>query len=78
MPKFYSPVASTHHYLSMAKRNYKAYLSRPKVNVKKYFYAIRPILACMWIEKYKTIPPVKFEKLFEAQDLKSQFREILF
>ena len=75
MPKFYSSAACTHHYLSMAKRNYKAYLSHPKVNVKKYFYVLRPILACMWIEKYKTMPPMEFEKLFEAQDLKSQFRE---
>jgi len=75
MPKFYSPVACTHHYLSMAKRNYKAYLSRPKVIVKKYFYTMRPIFACMWIERNKTMPPTEFKKLFEVQDLKSQLRE---
>ncbi len=75
IPKFYSSVACTHHYLSMAKRNYQAYLSNPKVRVKKYFYAMRPIFACMWIEKNKTMPPTEFKKLFEAQDLKSQLRE---
>lgn len=30
-PKFYSPVSCAHHYLSMAKGNYKAYLTGQKV-----------------------------------------------
>lgn len=69
MPRFYSPVSSIHHYLSIAKGNYKAYLMNQKVKIKKYFYALRPIFACMWIEKYKTIPPMEFERLFKEQKL---------
>jgi len=69
IPQFYSPVSSIHHYLSMAKGNYKAYLMDQKVKIKKYFYVLRPIFACMWIEKHKTVPPMEFEKLFRAQKL---------
>lgn len=67
MPRFYSPISSMHHYLSMAKGNYKAYLMGQKVKIKKYFYALRPIFACMWIEKHKTMPPMEFEKLLAGQ-----------
>ena len=69
IPQFYSPVSSMYHYLSMAKGNYKAYLINQKVKIKKYFYVLRPILACMWIEKYKTMPPMEFEKLIKGLKL---------
>ncbi|KAF0241988.1 MAG: hypothetical protein FD167_3931, partial [bacterium] len=63
------PLSSMHHYLSMAKGNYKAYLMGQKVKIKKYFYVLRPIFACMWIEKYRTMPPMEFEKLLAGQQL---------
>lgn len=69
MPLFYSPISCLHHYLHMAKGNYREYLRREHVWIKKYFYVLRPIFACMWIEKQKTIPPVEFEKLFYKQKL---------
>ena len=69
MPKFYSPKTSLYHYLHMAKGNYREYLKRERVRVKKYFYVLRPVFACMWIEKHKTVPPIEFEKLFHDQEL---------
>lgn len=69
IPQFYSSISTVHHYLSMARRNYKAYLMSQKVRIKKYFYVLRPILAYMWIEKYKTMPPMEFEKLLIRQKL---------
>ena len=47
----------------MAGGNYRHYLQSDNVKIKKYFYVLRPILACMWIENYKESPPVEFEKL---------------
>lgn len=67
--QFYSSVSSVHHYLSMARGNYKAYLMNQKVKIEKYFYVLRPIFACMWIDKYKTMPPMEFEELFKGQKL---------
>lgn len=69
IPKFYSPLSSMHHYLNMAKGNYKSCLTGKKVKIKKYFYVLRPLLACMWIEKYKAMPPMEFKKLLAEQKL---------
>ena len=52
-----------HHYLNTARTQMNKYLSGDKVEPKKYFYALRPILACRWIEKYHSIPPILFDDL---------------
>lgn len=50
---YFSPKRCTYHYLNTAKNNYKAYLLKDEVIPKKYFYCLRPILCCRWIEKYQ-------------------------
>jgi len=47
----------------MANGNFRQYLLGDEVKIKKYFYVLRPIMACMWIEQYKEAPPMEFEKL---------------
>ena len=59
------PNSMLHHYLNMAKNNYREYLQGTEVRIKKYFYVLRPILACQWIEKYNTAPPISFHELLE-------------
>lgn len=66
-PLTFSPRSCIHHYLHMAKGNYRDYLQGDQVKIKKYFYVLRPILACEWIEKYVTMPPIEFNRL--AQEL---------
>jgi len=60
---YFSPISSIYHYLHMANGNYRQYLLGDEVKIKKYFYVLRPIMACMWIEQYKEAPPMEFEKL---------------
>lgn len=67
--EFFSPRSCLHHYLHMAEGNYREYLRGTEVKTKKYFYVLRPILACMWIEDRNTTPPMEFERLVEAQGL---------
>ena len=62
---YFSPISSVYHYMHMANGNYRQYLQTDKVKIKKYFYVLRPIMACMWIEAYKEPPPMEFEKLLE-------------
>lgn len=69
MSTFFSPKQCMYHYLHMAKGNFREYLHSEKVRVKKYFYILRPVLACKWIEKYNTMPPTEFERLFTDQPL---------
>lgn len=73
MPIVYAPISSLHHYLHMAKGNYREYLKREKVRVKKYFYVLRPVLACLWIERHNTAPPMEFKTLLHAQEFDKKF-----
>lgn len=68
-----SKKACIYHYLHMAKGNYRDYLQGQEVKIKKYFYVLRPILACMWIEQRKEIPPVLFDTLLELEGLNPEF-----
>jgi len=66
---YFSPISTVYHYLHMASGNYRQFLQEDKVKIKKYFYVLRPIMACMWIEKYKESPPMEFDKLLtEVRD----------
>ena len=56
-----------YHYLSMAEGNYRDYLKGDIVKAKKYFYVLRPILACKWILHKHTRPPMLFRDLMESE-----------
>ncbi len=55
-----------HHYVNTAGNDYRAYLQSDTVIPKKYFYALRPVLACRWIMEYHSAPPVLFDDLRRA------------
>jgi len=63
MPKYFSPKASANHYLSMAYNTLMQDLQGEQVKLKRYFYALRPALACLWIVQRQTLPPMEFEPL---------------
>lgn len=68
-PLAFSAKAAIHHYLHMAKRNLRAEFRGERVEQvepKAYFYVLRPLLACTWIESYGTPPPMDIETLVEA------------
>ncbi len=57
------PETSCHHYLSMAKNFIKEIEANDRIKLKKYMYAIRPILCCEWIIKYMSQPPMQMVDL---------------
>ena len=65
--EYFNPKSCLHHYLHMAERNYRAYLQGDFVKVKKYFYVLRPMLACDWIKETDTMAPTEFRKLLDSQ-----------
>ncbi len=77
----FKPEASVYHYINMARRNVKDYLQGQEVKIKKYFYVLRPILACQWIEKHGTIPPMDFtvlmNELVAEPELKAEMETLL-
>lgn len=62
---YFSCKSSMYHYYGTANKNYHEYLLDELVKYKKYFYVLRPILACKWIEKKQCPPPVLFQSLAE-------------
>lgn len=63
----FSPERAWHHYISMARNNYRAYLRGDQVRLKKYLYALRPLLAARWVAQRGTAPPMAFSELVSTQ-----------
>jgi uncharacterized protein len=78
---FYSRAAAWHHYRSMAMASFHGYLCGERIRTKKYLYAIRPVLACQWIEKFDAPPPMAFEdlldRLLSAGDIREAIEDLL-
>ncbi len=80
LPRFFHSKNGLYHYLSMAKSNYREYLKGEMVRAKKYFYVLRPILACKWILDRHAPPPMLFTELAAAEldpDLKPEVDQLL-
>lgn len=67
MTHYFSSKKTLYHYVSMAEGNYREYLKGDLVKAKKYFYALRPVLACQWILDRGTPPPMLFSELLKTE-----------
>ena len=65
-PLAFAPKSCLYHYLNMARGNFRTYLQGEKVRLKKYFYVLRPVLACQWIMERGTMPPIQFDVLVKT------------
>ena len=63
MEKYFYPRSGCHHYFSMAHNTFANELEGEVVKIKKYFYVLRPMLACQWILAGKGVPPMEFATL---------------
>lgn len=63
---YFNPRGAIYSYLHMAEGNYRVYLQGDRVRTKKYFYVLRPLLACEWIERTHGVPPMEFLPLLDA------------
>lgn len=62
----FQPERSFHHYIHMARGNYREYLRGSSVRLKKYLYVLRPLLAVLWVERGKGVPPMPFQQLVDG------------
>ncbi len=78
--QYFSEKAAVYHYYGTANSTLQGYLLGETVRYKKYFYALRPLLAAQFIEKYHMAPPVLFDELLKLdmpQELKIAVGELL-
>jgi len=77
---YFACKSALYHYYGAANKNYHEYLCDDMVKYKKYFYVLRPILACKWIEEKKCPPPVLFDELINVvleENLKAAVEDLL-
>ncbi len=63
----FSVKSGLRHYLSLANRTYREQIQRDTVQLKQYFYVLRPLLASLWILNRQTPPPMPFTDLAAAE-----------
>ncbi|MGL4768327.1 MAG: nucleotidyltransferase domain-containing protein [Formosimonas sp.] len=68
LPNIYATHSGIYHYKSTAKTTFKDHLQADNVRLKKYFYALRPLLAVRWLERFGTPAPIEFDKLLDMLD----------
>ncbi len=66
----FSRKACSYHYMRMAENNYRRYVQpRDPVNLKKYFYVLRPLLNIFWLKEKDSIPPMIFTEALDNLDV---------
>lgn len=77
---YFSVKSGVYHYYSTARNTFLTHLQKEQVKYKKYFYALRPLLACKYIEEYHCPPPVFFDELLKLSlpvELKENIYKLL-
>jgi predicted nucleotidyltransferase/uncharacterized protein YndB with AHSA1/START domain len=73
----FDPVKAYRHYLSMARGQRRTHLMGETVRLKKYFYAVRPLLASQYLLAHRSIVPMRFLDLVDAVSPPAEIRETL-
>jgi len=74
---YFQPHTGYHHYLSMARKTFHDHLRGDCVRYKKYFYALRPLLAAQWIGEGRGTPPMNFLTLLNATNMSPLLKEAI-
>lgn len=72
----FSVKAAAYHYYGTGNSTYCQYLQKDQVSYKKYFYALRPLLAGKYIQEHQCPPPVLFDDLLNM-DLPPELRDAI-
>ncbi len=76
----FSIKSASYHYYGTARNTCSQYLQDEFVKYKKYFYALRPLLAARYIETHQCPPPVLFDDLMQMNlptELRAGIEELL-
>lgn len=71
--QYFSVKTAAYHYYGTAMSTWAGYLKEDTVRYKKYFYALRPLLAARYIERFRAVPPVLFDDLLKM-DMEPELR----
>lgn len=66
-----------HHYLGICHNSLKKGITGDEINIKKYFYVLRPLLAAIWAVDRQTIPPMEFRPLLSILENKPELLALI-
>ena len=75
VPRVVSLDAGLQHYRSMAASTYRNYFGEDIVQLKKYLYVLRPLLAGLHIEHFNKWPPTLFGSILGQAELEPNVRK---
>lgn len=73
--KCFSPIATMHHYLGMARNSFSDIEGKQEVKLKKLFYALRATLACKWIIDQDSVPPIVFQTMVSNLEFDQELKD---
>ena len=62
---YFNGKKAIHHYYSLATNVSEKHFHNRTISIKKLFYVLRPIYACLWILKQDTMPPTQFQQMLK-------------
>lgn len=78
---YFNPIKTMYHYNHIYNKYNERYVQKESCNMKHFLYYLRGILACKWIEKMNSLPPVVFKELLDAtvddKEIKSKIEELI-
>ncbi|MDR1270076.1 MAG: nucleotidyltransferase domain-containing protein [Planctomycetaceae bacterium] len=69
IPVYFQKKRALFHYLKIAEQAFHQGMQGLSIGINRFFYVVRPLLACEWIEAYGTMPPTEFQKILETDFL---------
>ncbi len=80
-PHFFNRTRAMYHYFHVASGHENRYLEKRGVELKRYLYFLRGLLACKWLMHKETPPPVPFMELVDSEvrdpDVRREIEHIL-
>jgi len=78
---FFNPIKMMYYYNQIYNKYNERYLQHEGYHMKYFLYYLRGILACKWIEKYNSLPPMPFNELVDATvddyEIKAKIHELI-
>ena len=75
--KYITPSSCIAHYYHLGKRTWERNIDgQDQINLKKYFYVLRPALALRWVRMNPDrLPPMNFQKLVDGTDISDETQD---
>lgn len=74
---YFAPVPVIYHYINLAKKSFEGMENAEFIKIKKLFYVIRPIAACMWVEAYNSMPPMNLQAMMSKLHIDKEIKNII-